>query len=189
MLVRSIKIEHEIPSPLTYAVEVTIEFESGDRRWCYFCTPESLGRFGDFLSGTTIRMHAGSPHMIVLSTVTEETMHAAVRELEKSGDLLNATRPLDSGDSGLHHGVWIFCGEKSNFPSGVFTSRQNAEAWINEHGLAGTLTLYPLDQSAYDYAIANGWFEPKTPKQKLPEFIQRFSSASQEHYHYERRDS
>ncbi len=67
MVIRSINIEHEIPSPLTYAVEVTIELESGERRWCFFCTPESLDRFGDFLPNSAIRIHACAAHMIVLS--------------------------------------------------------------------------------------------------------------------------
>lgn len=188
MIVRSINIEHEIPSPMTYAVEVTIEFESGGPRWCFFCTPESLGRFGDFIPNTAIRMHAGSPHMIVLSIVTHETITAAIGELQRTGKLLNATRPVISGSS-LTQGVWVFNGAKAHFPSGVFTSRENAEAWITEHKLEGTLTLYPLDQSAYDHAIAKGWFNPKLPGQNLPEFIQRFTSASQEHYHYERKET
>ena len=186
MAVCSIIIEHDIPSPLTYAVEVTIELESGARRWCFFCTPESLDRFGNLLPNTMIRMHAGSPHMIVLSTVTKESINAAIRELERTGELLTATRPVGEADPSRGQGVWVFNGANSNFPSGVFTSRENAEVWITEHGLEGTLTLYPLDQSAYDHAIANGWFVPQLPHQGLPEFIQRFTSASQEHYHYER---
>jgi hypothetical protein len=188
MVVRSINIEHEIPSPLMYAVEVTIELDSGERRWCFFCTPESLDRFGDFLPDSTIRIHTCAAHMIVLSDVTEDTITAAIDELQRTGELLNATRPVNGTPSSLQ-GVWVFNGAKANFPSGVFTSRENAEAWIRDHNLEGTLTLYPLDQSTHDHAIANGWFNPKTPQQKLPEFIQRFTSASQEHYHYEREEA
>lgn len=188
MVVRSINIEHEIPSPLTYAVEVTIELESGERRWCFFCTPESLDRFGDFLPNSAIRIHACAAHMIVLSNVTQETITVAIEELQRTGELLNATRPVD-GTFSSPQSVWVFNGARANFPSGVFTSRENAEAWIRDHNLEGTLTLYPLDQSVYDHAIANGWFNPTTPHQKLPEFIQRFTSASQEHYHYEREEA
>lgn len=188
MTVRSIIIEHEIPSPITYAVEVTIELDSGERRWCFFCTPDSLDRFGDFLPNSTIRIHAAAAHMIVLSVLTKETITAAINELQRTGELLHATRPVN-GTHAFLQGVWVFNGAKAAFPSGVFTSRENAEAWITEHKLEGTLTLYPLDQSAYDHAIANGWFNPQSPNQKLPEFIQRFTSASQEHYHYERHES
>jgi hypothetical protein len=34
-------------------------------------------------------------------------------------------------------------------------------------------------------AVAAGHFAPARDEQRAPEFIQRFSSASQEHYHYE----
>jgi hypothetical protein len=81
--------------------------------------------------------------------------------------------------------VWIFTGPKALFPSGVFTSRESAERWIQQHGLSGTLTAYPVNVGAYDWAVDNGRFAPKGAEQRSPEFIQRFSSASQEHYHYE----
>lgn len=67
-----------------------------------------------------------------------------------------ATRPVEGAGRSLRQGVWVFNGKRAIFPSGVFTSRENAEAWINEYGLEGTLTLYPLDQSVYDYAVENG---------------------------------
>jgi len=31
----------------------------------------------------------------------------------------------------LQDGVWVFCGPKAAFPSGVFATRELAEAWIN----------------------------------------------------------
>lgn len=185
MSVRTITIENPIPSPLTHAVEVTIELQSGERRWCFFCTPNSLDRFGDLLPDSTIRIHACAPHMIVLSVVTDETIHAAIEWLDKSGDILTATRPFTAPGRDSTQYVWVFNGAKSSFPSGVFNSREKAEQWIAEYKLEGTLTLYPLDSSVYDFAIANGWFRPKSPHQSLPEFIQRFTSASQEHFHYE----
>lgn len=81
--------------------------------------------------------------------------------------------------------VWIFNGLKARFPSGVFTDREAAERWIEQHGLSGTLTAYPLDVGIYDWAVKIGYFKPKRDDQHTAEFIQRFSSASQEHYHYE----
>lgn len=80
--------------------------------------------------------------------------------------------------------VWVFCGNSATFPSAVFSKREHAEEWIAEYELSGTLTAYPVDRPAYDWAIETGSFEPKKPKHKTSEFIQRFSSASQEHYHY-----
>ncbi len=80
--------------------------------------------------------------------------------------------------------VWVFNGANAHFPSGVFSSREGAEEWIQKHRLSGTLTKYPIDMSVYDWAIENGFFKLKDEGNKSASFIQRFSSASQEHYHY-----
>jgi hypothetical protein len=80
--------------------------------------------------------------------------------------------------------VWIFNGPGNQFPSAAFTQRENAEAWIQQHHLTGTLTAYPLDVAVYDWAIRQDFFTPRRENQSSPEFIARFSSASQEHYHY-----
>ncbi|MFN3166673.1 MAG: hypothetical protein ACE37H_06370 [Phycisphaeraceae bacterium] len=80
--------------------------------------------------------------------------------------------------------VWVFNGENSNFPSGVFSTREKAEAWISSHGLSGCLTLYPLDQGAYDWSIERGLFSPQNDHQESAGFIARFSGGS-EHYHYD----
>ena len=81
--------------------------------------------------------------------------------------------------------IWIFTGPKAQFPAGVFTQRKTAELWIRQHGLSGTLTAYPVDVGAFDWAVSAGHFAPKRDDQRSAEFIQRFSSASQEHYHFE----
>lgn len=81
--------------------------------------------------------------------------------------------------------VWIFTGPNAHFPAGAFTSRDTAERWIQQQGLSGTLTAYPLDVGVFDWAVEAGYFTPKREDQRSAEFIQRFSSASQEHYHYE----
>lgn len=80
--------------------------------------------------------------------------------------------------------VWVFNGAKSAFPSGVFSTKERAEDWIRHNRLEGTLTAYPVDIGVYDWALNHGLFTPKRDDQKSPEFIQRFTTASQEHYHY-----
>ncbi|MET4105942.1 hypothetical protein ABIB60_001290 [Hymenobacter sp. UYP22] len=40
--------------------------------------------------------------------------------------------------------VWVFHGAGSRFTSGVFTSRQQAEEYIQQYQLSGILTKYPL---------------------------------------------
>lgn len=80
--------------------------------------------------------------------------------------------------------IWVFNGAGSKFPNGVFRSRERAEQWIRSNGLTGVLTAYPLDTGIYDWAIERGFFRPRREDQALPDFIQRFSSAYLEHYHY-----
>ena len=80
--------------------------------------------------------------------------------------------------------VWVFNGVRSNFPSGVFSSKNAAEEWIKRNGLSGTLTEYPLDISVYEWVISKGYFTPKREEQRSADFIQQFSSASQDHEHY-----
>jgi hypothetical protein len=84
--------------------------------------------------------------------------------------------------------VWVFNGNKNHFPSGVFSTRQRAEQWILQHKLEGTLTEYPLDVSVHEWAIQTGRFKPKKPEHHTNDFIANFSSASQEHHHYEKSD-
>jgi hypothetical protein len=81
--------------------------------------------------------------------------------------------------------VWVFNGARNRFPSAVFTERSLAEAWIQKNQLEGTLTAYPLNISAYAWAIEKEYFTPKTEEHASPNFIANFSSASQEHYHFE----
>ena len=84
--------------------------------------------------------------------------------------------------------VWVFTGAKPpnshSFPSGVFSTQANAEAWIQKHKLSGTLTLYRVDIGAYDHAVSNGYFRPTTPEHETPEFVATFSGGDT-HFHYE----
>lgn len=84
-----------------------------------------------------------------------------------------------------HLTVWVFCGSRATFPSGVFPSKESADSWIRKNLLTGTLTEYPVGVGVYDWAVQGGLFNPKKPEHSLPQFIQSFSSASQKHFHYE----
>jgi hypothetical protein len=81
--------------------------------------------------------------------------------------------------------VWVFHGTGGRFTSAVFTKKDLAEKWISQHKLSGVLTEYPLDVGVYDWAIANNSFKVKKEVQEQAEFIQKFTTASQDHYHYE----
>jgi hypothetical protein len=85
--------------------------------------------------------------------------------------------------------VWIFNSEKSRFPGGVFSTLERANEWIAANKLSGTLTEYPVDRGVFDWALENRMTnlspEKLLEKSRQPEFIGGFTTASQEHYHYE----
>lgn len=80
--------------------------------------------------------------------------------------------------------VWVFSAS-SRFPCGIFETREQAEAWINENKIDGCLTRYPLGEGIYDHAVKMSYFTPKRDYQFEPEFKSNFSCASLEHHHYE----
>ena len=75
-------------------------------------------------------------------------------------------------------------GHNAQHASAVFSTRETAEAWIDEHSLAGMLTKYPIDIPVYDHVISMKLLTTKKDHEKTGDFIGRFSSAAQEHYHY-----
>lgn len=84
--------------------------------------------------------------------------------------------------------VWVFNSPKRNFSGGIFREQEDAVRWIKKHALTGVLTRYPLDTGVYDWAIEQGNFTPKSDHQRSPEFIGGFTSASQDHFHFENGD-
>ena len=86
--------------------------------------------------------------------------------------------------------VWVFNGAGGQYPSGVFRTLDDAEAWIARESLTGCLTQYPVGISVLDWALAKGFFDPepkpgRADKLADPAWVGRFSSASAPHYHYE----
>jgi hypothetical protein len=81
--------------------------------------------------------------------------------------------------------VWVFHGDNRRFSSGVFRTFELADSWVKLNKLTGVLTEYPLDKGVYDWSVENKLFEVKKDSQKTSAFIQTFTSASQQHFHYE----
>lgn len=85
--------------------------------------------------------------------------------------------------------VWVFNGQIGKFSGGVFSELPNAENWIKENRLSGILTAYPLDKGVFDWALENDLLPMKQEKieekSKDSSFIASFTTATQEHYHYE----
>jgi len=85
--------------------------------------------------------------------------------------------------------VWVFNGGKGRFPGAIFEELDLAETWIRKHRLSGVLTAYPLNEGCFEWAIANNCTnlspEKLAAKGTDSDFIGAFTSASQEHFHYE----
>ena len=85
--------------------------------------------------------------------------------------------------------VWVFNKNSSSYSGGIFSQLEKAEHWVSENQLSGMLTKYPLDQGVWDWACDNDMHnlkpEKAAEKKQNPNFIAGFTTASQEHYHYE----
>ena len=81
--------------------------------------------------------------------------------------------------------IWVFQGSGSRNVSACFSGKENAEHWIQQYALSGLLTAYPIDQPVYDWAVQSQIIRPTKDEQQTARFIQNFSSAHLEHYHYE----
>jgi len=94
--IQKIVIEDDLSMQDHGAIEVTVTLSDGKRRWCYFMTPAAFQACGDWINGTTIRFHSGSPHMIVVAeTLTENLINKALRCIEQRGKILDSTMAID----------------------------------------------------------------------------------------------
>lgn len=85
----------DLANATTAAIEVEISLTDGQRRWCFFTTPEALRQFGDRIDGTTIRIHYNEPQLIILNQLDETIIEQALRHIERQGKLLVCTRVME----------------------------------------------------------------------------------------------
>ncbi len=70
------------------AIEVALSMRDGTRHWCFFMTPTALAACGDWVDGTQVRIHYGSPHMIVVAgRLTEGTIERALQHIARTGQI------------------------------------------------------------------------------------------------------
>jgi CheY-like chemotaxis protein len=74
------------------AIEVTVTLASGITGWCFFMTPFALANVGDWVPGTTVRMHLGELHMFVVSEISADIIGRVLRELAETGELERRVR-------------------------------------------------------------------------------------------------
>jgi len=90
---KSFTIDDDLSIASRGAIEVTVSMENGERRWCFFFTPEGLSRCGDMVDGSAVRVHPGVAHMIVVSRIDEGIIEKVLCALDVSGALLEHTIP------------------------------------------------------------------------------------------------
>jgi len=92
----SYTIDDPIAEALTdaYCVEVTVDFGGGQKRWCFFATPQMLASCGDWVEGTQVRLHLSVPHMIVVGELSEGIIDRVLSQLYAEGRLEAHTTPL-----------------------------------------------------------------------------------------------
>jgi hypothetical protein len=54
-----------------------------------------ISNVGDFMNGTTIRIHYGVPHLIILSTLDEQIIFHALHHIERNGKLFVCTQAIE----------------------------------------------------------------------------------------------
>ena len=91
-----VHIHDTIDEPLSSAIEVEVVLSNKEHRRCFFATPDALTKFGDFVHGTTIRVHCGMSDMIVVSTISEAIIEQTLHDIERQGRLFACTRPADT---------------------------------------------------------------------------------------------
>lgn len=80
----------------TGAIEVVLHMRDGTRRWCFFMTPSALAACGDRIADTPIRIHFGSPHMIVVAErLTEDTIERALQHIARAGEIEKCSRLIE----------------------------------------------------------------------------------------------
>jgi hypothetical protein len=85
-----------IEDPLdSHAVDVVLEFSDGQRRHCYFITPQWLAQLNGAAQFDGERLLSYSPHMIVVSAITRGMIEQSLAYIESQGELLDCSKPLD----------------------------------------------------------------------------------------------
>jgi hypothetical protein len=82
--------------------------------------------------------------------------------------------------------IWVFTPYGRYFPAGIWTTRDAAEKWISEVSADGMLSVYILDESAYESNVRFGHLRLDLGKldRRSAECKRTFTTAV-DHFHYE----
>jgi hypothetical protein len=115
----SFNIDDTIVSATDDSVEVTLMFDGGRRRWCFFITPEYINKAlgkrhphskqgqDDFMTtsiaflGEALTTDTGTafgmmyaPHMLIVSELSEDVIAATLRHLDAMGELEDCSKEM-----------------------------------------------------------------------------------------------
>lgn len=93
-----LRIQQRDPSedPQTCAVEVELELSNGQRRWCFFVTPDILSQLsGEITVGAERLLSYNAPHMIVVSAINYELIEQTLLYIQSQGELLDCTKLIE----------------------------------------------------------------------------------------------
>jgi hypothetical protein len=92
---KDFRIDGDLAGAQQRAVEVVVTMDDGALRWCYFMTPAALASAGDWVPGTRVRFHYGTPHMIVVSELSADIIARVLQHLDRNGELAVCTRAVE----------------------------------------------------------------------------------------------
>jgi len=94
-MIKSINIKDPIEAHTQRAIEVDIELNNGQKRWCFFLTPQGAASCGDWIEGTKVRFHYGAPHVFFVADISEEIIKKALKHVENQDKLEQCTKLVE----------------------------------------------------------------------------------------------
>ena len=94
-MIKKFEIVDDLSMASNSAIKVVVELQNGQRRWCFFMTPQALSCCGDWLPDSQVCVHYGAPHMIVVSEISREIIVKALKNIEEAGELELCTRAIE----------------------------------------------------------------------------------------------
>jgi hypothetical protein len=91
----SFTIDDDLATQESGGVEVTLQLDSGERRWCYFMTPAALAACGDLIPGTDVRFHHAAHMIVVAGRLDRPLIERVLRAIDASGELEQYSRSLE----------------------------------------------------------------------------------------------
>jgi hypothetical protein len=91
----TVTIADDLASAEQRLIEVELHFSDGQRRWCLFAAPAALESSGDYIDGTSIRLHYDMPHLIIAGILDEPTIKQALHQIERNGRIFSCSLAID----------------------------------------------------------------------------------------------